>query len=147
VALTSDERAELERPATSRTIRAEDAKRAKVILTLAHDTLYSTIDATLWCYHDYINRWRRRSVARRLIVCSGIAATTRRRFGAVSGLATSCPCWRCAAPRMGVVWADGGGSSSARLRGSISFAAYGFGMTNVADIHEALLSLGCGLIC
>ena len=58
--LTSDERTELERRATSRTIRAEDAKRAKVILMLADGTSYSTIEATLWCYRDYINRWRQR---------------------------------------------------------------------------------------
>jgi transposase len=58
--LTSDERTELERRATSRTIRAEDAKRAKVILMLAEGTSYSTIEATLWCYRDYINRWRQR---------------------------------------------------------------------------------------
>src|SRR5215470_20191294 len=64
--LTSDERTELERRATSRTIRAEDAKRAKVILMLADGTSYSTIEATLWCYRDYINRWRRRFVAARL---------------------------------------------------------------------------------
>src|SRR5262245_13024333 len=64
--LMSDERTELERRAMSRTIRAEDAKRAKVILMLADGTSYSTIEATLWCYRDYINRWRRRFVARRL---------------------------------------------------------------------------------
>src|ERR1041385_1052591 len=64
--LTSDERTELERRAMSRTIRAEDAKRAKVILMLATDTSYSTIEATLWCYRDYINRWRRRFMTHRL---------------------------------------------------------------------------------
>jgi len=64
--LTTDERTELERRASSRTIRAEDAKRAKVILMLADGTSYSTIEATLWCYRDYINRWRRRFVTRRL---------------------------------------------------------------------------------
>jgi alkaline phosphatase len=64
--LTTDERTELERRASSRTIRAEDAKRAKVILMLADGTSYSTIEATLWCYRDYINRWRRRFVAGRL---------------------------------------------------------------------------------
>lgn len=61
--LTIDERTELERRATSRTIRAEDAKRAKVILMLADGISYSTIEATLWCYRDYVNRWRRRFVA------------------------------------------------------------------------------------
>jgi len=45
--LTTDERTELERRASSRTIRAEDAKRAKVILMLADGTSYSTIEATL----------------------------------------------------------------------------------------------------
>jgi len=50
--LTTDERTELERRASSRTIRAEDAKRAKVILMLADGTSYSTIEATLWCYRD-----------------------------------------------------------------------------------------------
>src|SRR5436190_7157958 len=58
--LSSTERAELERRATGRTIRAEDAKRAKVILMLADGVAYSTIEATVWCYRDYINRWRRR---------------------------------------------------------------------------------------
>src|SRR6185295_7885777 len=64
--LTTDERTELERRASSRTIRAEDAKRAKVILMLADGTSHSTFEATLWCYRDYINRWRRRFVAGRL---------------------------------------------------------------------------------
>jgi len=61
--LTRDERTELERRATGRTVRAEDATRAKVILMLADEVPYSTIEATLWCYRDYINRWRRRFVA------------------------------------------------------------------------------------
>jgi len=64
--LTTDERTELERRATSRTIRAEDARRARAILMLADGVSYSTIEATLWCYRDYINRWRRRFVTDRL---------------------------------------------------------------------------------
>src|SRR5262252_6092598 len=64
--LTNDDRIELERRATGRTIRAEDAKRAKVILMLADGTSYATIEATLWCYRDYVNRWRRRFVAQGL---------------------------------------------------------------------------------
>jgi Winged helix-turn helix len=66
VTLTTDERTELERGASSRTIRAEDAKRAKGIVMSADGTSYSTIEATLWCYRDYVNRWRRRFVAGRL---------------------------------------------------------------------------------
>ena len=55
-------------------------------------------------------------------VSSGTAATTLLPFGAVSGLVTPCPSWRCAAPSMGVVWAGGAGSWSAPLPGSVSFA-------------------------
>ena len=64
--LTTDERAELERRVRSLKIRAEDARRARVILMLADGESYSTIEATVPCYRDYINRWRRRFVAERL---------------------------------------------------------------------------------
>ena len=63
-------------------------------------------------------------------VFSGIAATTRPPFGGVFELVTSCPCWPCAAPRMEVAWVGGAGSWSAPLPGSVSFAAYGYGMTS-----------------
>jgi hypothetical protein len=63
-------------------------------------------------------------------VWSGIAATTRPPFGAVSGLATLCPCWPCAVPSMGVASAAGGGSWSAHLPGSVSFAVCACGMTS-----------------
>lgn len=58
--LTDDERTELERRVRSLKIRAEDARRARVILMLAGGASYSTIEATVPCYRDYINRWRRR---------------------------------------------------------------------------------------
>src|SRR4029450_13526213 len=64
--LTSDERTELERRVRRLKIRAEDARRARVILMLAHGDSYSTIEATVPCYRDDINRWRRRFVADRL---------------------------------------------------------------------------------
>ena len=64
--LTTDERAELERRVRSLKIRAEDARRARVILMLANGESYSTIEATVPCYRDYINRWRRRFLADRL---------------------------------------------------------------------------------
>src|SRR5438477_528717 len=41
-------------------IRAEDARRARVILMLADGNSYSRIEAAIPCYRDYINRWRRR---------------------------------------------------------------------------------------
>ena len=64
--LTTDERAELERRVRSLKIRAEDARRARVILMLADGESYSTIEATVPCSRDYINRWRRRFLADRL---------------------------------------------------------------------------------
>ena len=64
--LTTDERAELERRVRSLKIRSEDARRARVILMLANGDSYSAIEATLPCYRDYINRWRRRFLADRL---------------------------------------------------------------------------------
>jgi hypothetical protein len=64
--LTADERTELQRRVRSLKIRAEDARRARVILMLADDESYSTIEAMIPCYRDYINRWRRRFVAQRL---------------------------------------------------------------------------------
>jgi transposase len=64
--LTPNERTELERRVRSLKIRAEDARRARVILMLADGASYSTIEATVPCYRDYINRWRRRFLATRL---------------------------------------------------------------------------------
>jgi transposase len=64
--LTSDERTELQRRVRSLKIRAEDARRARVILMLADGDSYSTIEAAIPCYRDYINRWRRRFLADRL---------------------------------------------------------------------------------
>jgi hypothetical protein len=66
MALTADEHTELERRVRSLKIRAEDARRARVILMLADGVSYSTIEAAVPCYRDYINRWRRRFLADRL---------------------------------------------------------------------------------
>src|SRR4026208_1999008 len=63
--LTTDERTELERRVRSLKIRSEDARRARVIVMLANGDSYSTIEATVPCYRDYINRWRRRFLADR----------------------------------------------------------------------------------
>src|SRR5215204_1994740 len=64
--LTTDERTDLERRVRSLKIRAEDARRARVILMLAEGASYSTIETAIPCYRDYINRWRRRFLASRL---------------------------------------------------------------------------------
>src|SRR5688572_20525417 len=64
--LTTDERTELHRRMRSLSIRSEDARRARVILMLAEGESYSAIEATVPCYRDYINRWRRRFLEDRL---------------------------------------------------------------------------------
>src|SRR4051812_45864069 len=51
--LTSDERAELQRRVRSLKIRAEDAGRARVILTLADGDSYSTIESAIPCYRVF----------------------------------------------------------------------------------------------
>ena len=64
--LTSDERADLKRRLRSLKIRAEDERRARVLLMLADGATYSTIAATIPCYPDYISRWRQRFLTQRL---------------------------------------------------------------------------------
>lgn len=64
--LTGDERTELQRRVRGLKIRAEDARRARVILMLANGESYSAIETAIPCYRDYINRWRRRFLADRL---------------------------------------------------------------------------------
>jgi transposase len=58
--LTAEERIELERRARSRKSRAEDVRRAHVILMLANGESFTAIAAALGCYPGYINRWRQR---------------------------------------------------------------------------------------
>ena len=64
--LTTDERAELERRTRSRKIRAEDARRARVILMLADGESFTTIATAVGCYPAYITRWKERFETERL---------------------------------------------------------------------------------
>jgi transposase len=64
--LTADERTELERRVRSRKIRAEHARRARVILMLANGDSFTTITAAVGCYPDYVSRWKQRFEAERL---------------------------------------------------------------------------------
>jgi transposase len=66
LSLTSDERSELERRVRSRKIRAEDARRAQVILMLADGESFTTIRAAVGCYPDYVSRWKQRFEADRV---------------------------------------------------------------------------------
>ena len=64
--LTAEERDELEHRVRSRKMRAEDVRRARVILMLANGDSFTTITAAVGCYPDYVSRWKRRFEAERL---------------------------------------------------------------------------------
>ena len=72
--LTAAERTELERRVRSRKIRAEDARRAQVILMLADGASFTAITTAVGCYPDYVSRWKQRFEAERL---TGLAAKYR----------------------------------------------------------------------
>jgi transposase len=64
--VTSDERAELERRTRSRKSRAEDVRRAQVILMLANGDSFATVATAVGCYPAYIVRWKTRFEAERV---------------------------------------------------------------------------------
>ena len=64
--LTADERTELEQRVRSRKRRAEDVRRAQVILMLANGESFATITAAVGCYPDYVSRWKQRFEADRV---------------------------------------------------------------------------------
>jgi len=64
--LTVDERSELERRTRSRKSRAEDVRRAQVILMLAAGESFTTIATAVGCYPAYIARWKDRFEAERV---------------------------------------------------------------------------------
>lgn len=64
--MTAAERNELVERARSRRGRADDARRARLMLMLAAGQSYSEIRAALGCNGSYISRWKQRFVAERL---------------------------------------------------------------------------------
>jgi transposase len=64
--LSRAERKELLRRVGSRKLRAEDARRARLILLLARGESYSVIQEKLACPASYISRWKKRFEAERL---------------------------------------------------------------------------------
>jgi transposase len=66
IAVAPPERLELKRRAASRTGRADDAKRARLILKLAAGHSYSQIMRSLECSQNYIVRWKSRFLAERI---------------------------------------------------------------------------------
>jgi transposase len=66
VRLAPPERRELNRRTRARSARAEDARRAELILRLASGESYSSIRRGLRCGQSYISRWKKRFVSERL---------------------------------------------------------------------------------
>jgi len=64
--LTPSERRELKIRLRSRTLPAEDVRRARLILMLAQSHSYSEIRQALACNGNYISRWKQRFVQQRL---------------------------------------------------------------------------------
>lgn len=69
--LTPPERRELQRRVRSRSVRAEDSRRARVILALAGGRGLRETAAALGCSSSYVQRWAGRFRAERL---SGLVA-------------------------------------------------------------------------
>jgi transposase len=66
LSLTTVEREELESRCRSRRLRAEDARRARLVLMLAKGETYAAVQAVLGCDPGYVSRWKRRFEAERL---------------------------------------------------------------------------------
>lgn len=58
--LTASDQEELENRARSRVLRAEDVRRARLILLLADGEPYTAIQAKLQCNRSYVSRWKGR---------------------------------------------------------------------------------------
>ncbi len=66
IVLSEVERRELEARAKGRTVRAEDAQRARLILLLAEGRAYAEIEEKLDCSQRFIKLWRSRFLSQRL---------------------------------------------------------------------------------
>ena len=64
--MSSAERKELVERARSRVGRAEDARRARLILMLSSGKSYSEIVQPLACNRSYVSRWKERFLSERL---------------------------------------------------------------------------------
>jgi transposase len=64
--LTKGERLELTKQAASRSVRAEDARRARCVLLLADGKTWAEVRSKLECNDEFIARWSSRFAAERL---------------------------------------------------------------------------------
>src|SRR3989442_14392391 len=62
ITVTDDQRTELLCRTRSRRARAEDVRRARVILMLAAGESYAVIQQAVGCFPSYISRWKARFV-------------------------------------------------------------------------------------
>jgi transposase len=60
LALRASDREELEARARNRSLRADDVRRARLILLLSDGDSYSSIAEKLGCNRSYISTWKRR---------------------------------------------------------------------------------------
>src|SRR5258708_11486202 len=79
ITLAPPERRELERRARSRTVEAENCKRAKLILLLAKGYSLSALGRRLDCTDRYISVWKRRFQHGRLSGLDSLYRGTQRR--------------------------------------------------------------------
>lgn len=80
IVLSRREREELEARVRSRTARAGDARRARLMLMLAEAETFETIQEALGCGPTYVTRWKQRFLAERL---AGLHARNRGRAAEV----------------------------------------------------------------
>ena len=66
VRLAPHERKELRKRVRTRTLRADDVRRARLILMLADGQSYTAIQQALGCNPTFITRWKERFIAERL---------------------------------------------------------------------------------
>ena len=66
IQLSADERLELQSRARSRAMRADDVRRARLILMLDAGNSYQEIQGALPCDATYISRWKKRFIESRL---------------------------------------------------------------------------------
>ena len=66
ISLSKSERMELSRRASSRTGRAEDARRARLVLLLAEGHTWDEICERLPCSRGFIDSWSKRFIAERV---------------------------------------------------------------------------------
>ena len=77
--LTRSERVELTKRAGGRTVRAEDARRARCVLLLAEGNTWAEVRSKLECNDEFIARWSGSRQSAWRVCIAGIAGSRRER--------------------------------------------------------------------